>query len=430
MSNFAVSKVSFSGYKAFKAPQELAIKPITIIFGYNNSGKSAVIRVLPMLAASFAENKRDTFIKSHLDYTAPCLRGASFKNLANVGSNKMTFSVEWADKESISFELKQQGTDESITFINFNEDIEGSIRSFNYIESVDSTEGSEQYELDTGDANKVILEKFAVYSAENPKNLIHKSIASKLQHLSKSIFWLNAIRAQPPREFTIDSSVQMGIKYDGSGTAETIWHLARIKSPAFDAINNWLEETCGRTIELGVLSQSTSNERIISKLETISVSDTPNSSPIRIPILDSGEGISQALPVVTLCAQAAYGELGVSPIVMLEQPELHLHPKAIITLANFLVKCIQANNGARFVIETHSESLLLAMQTALAGKQITLEDLCTYWVSKGDADEGSKLSKVEFDEDAYILRNFPEEVFQEVYEQAKSLMDVRERKGE
>ena len=115
---------------------------------------------------------------------------------------------------------------------------------------------------------------------------------------------------------------------------------------------------------------------------------------------------------------------------MLEQPELHLHPKAIITLANFLVKCIQANNGARFVIETHSESLLLAMQTALAGKQITLEDLCTYWVSKGDADEGSKLSKVEFDEDAYILRNFPEEVFQEVYEQAKSLMDVRERKGE
>ncbi|MNJ58253.1 hypothetical protein D3C77_538800 [compost metagenome] len=114
---------------------------------------------------------------------------------------------------------------------------------------------------------------------------------------------------------------------------------------------------------------------------------------------------------------------------MLEQPELHLHPRAVVTLANFLVKCIKKNKRASFIIETHSESLLLSIQTALAARDLALDDLCTYWVSKGDVDEGSALSKVEFDESGYILQNFPEEVFQEIYEQAKLLMDVRDNKG-
>lgn len=425
-----ISKVNFSGYKAFKDPQELTISPLSIIFGYNNSGKSAIIRLLPMLAASFSQSKRPTFIKSHLDYTAPCLRGATFKNIVNAYSNKMSFGIEWDDSESLNFEIRQQGFDEeSITFITFGEQCDSKIMHHTYIEGLDEDKGPEQYELQDTPTKKVKLNNFSVFDLESPEAPVHQSIHSKLEKLSTSIFWLNAIRSQPPREFVIDASTPKGIKYDGTGTAETIWNLAKTKSPAFDAINSWLDETCGRVIELGVLSQSTNNERIVSKLETISSSETPGNTPIRIPILDSGEGISQALPVVTLCAQAAYGELGTNPIIMLEQPELHLHPKAIVTLANFFIKCIKENTRAKFIIETHSESLLLAMQTAIAGKDIELNNISTYWVSKGEIDQGSTISKVEFDEEGYVVNNFPEEVFQEVYEQAKKLLEVRERKG-
>jgi len=69
------------------------------------------------------------------------------------------------------------------------------------------------------------------------------------------------------------------------------------------------------------------------------------------------------------------------------------------------------------------------MQTAIAGKDIELNNISTYWVSKGEVDQGSTISKVEFDEEGYVVNNFPEEVFQEVYEQAKNLLEVREHKG-
>lgn len=432
MDDIKVSRVNFTAYKAFKSPQTLDVKPLTILFGYNNSGKSAAVRLMPMLAASFSENKRQTLIKSYLDYTSPCLRGAAFKNLSHAAGNKMSFGVEWEDGESINFEITQTGDEEeSISAITMRERKAEGWESFEYQISIDSGEKELIYQVKDRETEKVLLDNFAIRGDGNGNPIIHKSINSKLKDFSRSVFWLNSIRTQPPREFAVNSSVPAGIRYDGSGTAETIWKMSQAKkSAALEDINEWLVETCGRAIDINLLSQSTSNYQTICRLETVAVNDVPSNTSIRIPILDSGEGISQALPVVTLCAQAASGELGVNPIIMLEQPELHLHPRAVVILANFLVKCIKKNRRASFIIETHSESLLLAMQTALASGDLALEDLCTYWVSKGAADEGSFLSKVEFDDDGYILQNFPEEVFQEIYEQAKILMDVRGSKGE
>lgn len=431
MEEVKVKSISFTGYKAFKFPQTMGIKPLTILFGYNNSGKSAAIRLMPMLAASFCEAKRQTLIKSYLDYTSPCLRGAAFKNLAHASGSKMGFGVEWEDGEHINFEITQNGDDEeSVTAMTFCELSASGVKTFEYEISDDPEEEDLRYQLKDHSGEKMLLENFTI-CRENDRSIIHPSVDQKIKRFSRSVYWLNSIRTQPPREFSVNSSIPAGIKYDGSGTAETIWKLSQTKnSPTLEIINEWLIDTCGRAIDINLLSQSSSNHQTVCRLETIAVNDTPNSTSIRIPILDSGEGISQALPVVTLCAQAANGELGANPIIMLEQPELHLHPKAVVVLADFLVKCIKKNTRASFIIETHSESLLLAIQTALAKGSLALEDLCTYWVSKGAAEEGSCLREVEFDEDGYILQNFPEEVFQEIYEQAKMLMEARDKKGD
>ncbi len=47
-----VSKISFKNYKIFKTKQTLELKPITILIGKNNSGKSAVLKLLTMLEGS------------------------------------------------------------------------------------------------------------------------------------------------------------------------------------------------------------------------------------------------------------------------------------------------------------------------------------------------------------------------------------------
>ena len=50
--------------------------------------------------------------------------------------------------------------------------------------------------------------------------------------------------------------------------------------------------------------------------------------------------------------------------LVIEQPELCLHPRAMHRLADILVDAV--NRGAQVVLETHSELLLMDFQTALA----------------------------------------------------------------
>lgn len=427
MKKSAIKSIAFSNYRSFKSAQRLQISPLTILFGYNNSGKSAAVRLVSMLSASFSVNKPETYSPSFIDYTAPCLRGAVFRNISYANQNKMSFGVEWDDGESFSFDIKQEGNeDEVLTALEYKEHVDSKLVVHSYIQSVAS---DARYVEAGATGREYYLDKFSVVKSLKTKKPLHSNISKKIKEFAASVFWLNAVRVYPPREFSIDAGVRAGIRFDGGGTAETIWALANRKSKAFEEINEWLANTCGRKIVIDTLSQNVANERLLIKLETVSVTDHDSASSIRVPILDSGEGIAQALPVVTLCAQAANGDLGEYPIILLEQPELHLHPKAIVTLANFLVHCIKKNSKVRFVIETHSESLLLAVQTAIAARELELSNVCTYWVSKGSGDEGSSLRQVEFDEDAYILKNFPSEIFQEVYEQAKHLIKVRESQG-
>ncbi|ENI5461280.1 AAA family ATPase [Flavobacterium psychrophilum] len=49
-----INKISFKNYKLFKEKQTLELKPITILIGKNNSGKSAVLK-LPVLISNSLE---------------------------------------------------------------------------------------------------------------------------------------------------------------------------------------------------------------------------------------------------------------------------------------------------------------------------------------------------------------------------------------
>ena len=78
-----------------------------------------------------------------------------------------------------------------------------------------------------------------------------------------------------------------------------------------------------------------------------------------VSIADVGFGVSQTLPVVVALRAANPGQL-----VYIEQPEIHLHPRAQVAMARLLVNA--ANRGVRVVAETHSSLILLAVQTLVA----------------------------------------------------------------
>ncbi len=79
-----------------------------------------------------------------------------------------------------------------------------------------------------------------------------------------------------------------------------------------------------------------------------------------LPML--GTGISQVLPVLTLCLIARRGDL-----ILLEQPELHLNPSMQQLLADFLMAISQADR--QIIVETHSEYLVTRLRLNSLGEE-------------------------------------------------------------
>ena len=78
-----------------------------------------------------------------------------------------------------------------------------------------------------------------------------------------------------------------------------------------------------------------------------------------VDLTSVGVGVSQVLPVILLCLLAEPGEL-----VILEQPELHLHPALQHKLADFLLECTRS--GRQILVETHSEHLINRLRRRVA----------------------------------------------------------------
>jgi predicted ATPase len=117
------------------------------------------------------------------------------------------------------------------------------------------------------------------------------------------------------------------------------------------------------------------------------VKTTSNSSEVLLP--DVGFGISQVLPVVTLLQYVPEGST-----VILEQPEIHLHPLAQAGLADILIQAA-THRRVQVILESHSEHLLLRLQRRIAEEVIPADYVKLYFC---DAPQGdSTLTPLEVD---------------------------------
>jgi predicted ATPase len=103
-----------------------------------------------------------------------------------------------------------------------------------------------------------------------------------------------------------------------------------------------------------------------------------------VSIADVGFGVSQVLPILVALTAAKNGQY-----VIIEQPELHLHPKAQLKLAMVIVKAIK--KGVKVIIETHSNILIQGMQTIVARGEIAPGDIALNWF-ESDNDGYTKVS--------------------------------------
>jgi hypothetical protein len=96
-----------------------------------------------------------------------------------------------------------------------------------------------------------------------------------------------------------------------------------------------------------------------------------------VSIADVGFGVSQSLPVVVALIAARSGQ-----VVYLEQPEIHLHPRAQRRLAHVIKGATK--RGVIVIVETHSVLLLREVQTLVATGEMPAEDVKLHWFQRNE----------------------------------------------
>ena len=150
----------------------------------------------------------------------------------------------------------------------------------------------------------------------------------------------------------------------------------------------------------------------------VRVRRNPNSPEVLIT--DVGFGVSQILPAIVLSYYAPKGS-----IIILEQPEIHLHPAVQAGLADVMIDAVKTRN-IQIIFESHSEHLLKRLQRRIAEKKISPDTMALYFCESEN--DGSKLTPLNVDLFGSIL-NWPKDFFGDQFgEMAATTKAAMERK--
>ncbi len=134
---------------------------------------------------------------------------------------------------------------------------------------------------------------------------------------------------------------------------------------------------------------------------------------------DSGEGMSQVLPVVVQQLLHRVRDAG-SSFDIVEHPELHLHPAAHAGLADLYVDSAATCTGLRILVETHSENFILRLRRRIAEGKLDPGKVALYWVEELPRGQGSAVRRIEILPDGTVS-DWPAGVFSESYDEVRAI---------
>jgi predicted ATPase len=223
--------------------------------------------------------------------------------------------------------------------------------------------------------------------------------------MRRSIYYLAPLREYPKREYQWSGASPSHVGYRGENTinailAATIRNETRIipelneEKPFQEVIAYWLKKLhLIHEFKLKEIAEGTGLFHAIVKKE-------PESTEVFLT--DVGFGVSQVLPALVLLYYVPEGS-----IILMEQPEIHLHPSVQSGLADVILQVSKQRN-IQVIVESHSEHLLQRFQRRVAEESYPVEELKLYFC---DSQQGeSKLMDLEIDEFGDI-KNYPDNFF-------------------
>lgn len=209
------------------------------------------------------------------------------------------------------------------------------------------------------------------------------------------INYVSPLRAYPKRYYFLDRShVSSSLDtLDGDSITELLKQNPELKY----RVNSWLKHF---NLEINVEAL----EEIIHKLKV-------HQNGLNLDITDVGFGISQVLPVIV---QGFFAKA--KSLTVIEQPEVHLHPKMQADLGDLFIDIAlpETKGGKRkysksLLIETHSEYLLKRIRRRIATGEINSSEVAIYLVESSKETEGSIITRVDIAKNGNF--EWPEEFY-------------------
>jgi len=140
-----------------------------------------------------------------------------------------------------------------------------------------------------------------------------------------------------------------------------------------------------------------------------------------VSIADVGFGLSQTLPVIVALLVAQSGQT-----VYLEEPEIHLHPRAQARMADLLSEAAQ--RGVRVIAETHSSLLLRAIQTLVARGKLSPDLVKLHWFTRLE-DGSTEVKSADLDEQG-AFGDWPEDFDETAIAAERDYLDAAEARSQ
>ena len=435
-----LTEIQVKNFKAWKDTGKVRLAPLTVIFGGNSSGKSSLGHLLLALKQTVNINDRkralhlgDETSLIDLGTFTDCIHG---HNLAD----SLQFSLRWKTPNTLDIhnslsptesyegdELSLEATlradkagQPQVTETEYNMYSDGE----SVLKVVHSRSGSGG-KIDSSPL-KLVHAQGRKWPAEAPEKFYRFSdrtilryqnadflteFALEAERVLDDVYYLGPLRS-PPRRFyqwSGDSPLDVGPEGEfaipallsAASEGRTLNRGRRRGLQKFDEfIASWL-------VDLGVIAEFRVVPVAKGRKEYEVLVKTHSKAP-EVKLTDVGFGVSQVLPALV---QAFYAPKGAT--VWMEQPEIHLHPKAQTVLADAFISAIHSwedggPRGTQLIIETHSEHFLNRLQRRVAEEIVSPEEVAIYFVdNKRGVAQIDELKLDEFGE----ITNWPKDFF-------------------
>ena len=234
-----------------------------------------------------------------------------------------------------------------------------------------------------------------------------KGIPNSFSEILSSVRYLGPLRSRPERLYRMSGAGS----YVSGVRGEFVPHRLYYQPGLVTIVNKWFREF---EIPYELRVEKVGDMAITGEHIALVLEDANTGA--RVTLSDVGFGINQVLPVIVEGVDWFAG--GENRVLCVEQPEIHIHPRLQARLADLMIETIHGRSEKQWIVETHSEMLVLRLQRRIREGKLDSSDVSVLYVNP-DAEntEGSAIRILRLDGKGDFIDYWPDGFFEESFQE-------------